>query len=58
MILSSGDGDLLDAVKYLSERGKRIVLVVFQYGVSTELQSRADDVVWIDDFAQDITRDR
>ena len=58
LILSSGDGDLLDAVEFLSERGKRFVLVVFQYGVSAELQARADDVIWIDDFAQDVVRDR
>ena len=57
LILSSGDGDLLDAVEFLSESGKRIVLVVFKNGVSTDLQARADEILWLDDFADDIKRD-
>lgn len=56
LLLSSGDSDLLDAVEYLSELGKRIELVVFKDGVATELQSRADTIHWIDDFAQEIRR--
>ncbi len=58
LILSSGDGDLLDTVEFLSESGKRIVLAVFRSGVSTDIQPRADEVLWIDDFAQDVSRDR
>lgn len=57
LLLSSGDGDLLNAVEFLSEFGKRIELLVFRNGVSTDLQSRADEIVWIDEFAEDIRRD-
>jgi len=56
LLLSSGDRDLLDAVEYLSEHGKRIELVVFRTGVSTELQSRADRIYWIDEFADEVRR--
>lgn len=37
-----------------SELGKGIELAVFPDGNSTELQSRADRVLWIDDFADDV----
>ena len=57
LALSSGDGDLLDAIEFLSERGKRLELVVFRYGVSTDLQSRADAIHWIDDFADEVHRE-
>ena len=57
LLLSSGDGDLLDAVEFLSEQGKRIELAVFTAGVSTDLQARADRIHWIDDFADDVRRD-
>lgn len=57
LVLSSGDSDLLDAVEFLSETGKSIELLVFKEGVSTELQSRADSIHWIDDFAADVSRD-
>ncbi len=56
LLLSSGDGDLLDAVEHLSELGKRLELVVFREGVSTELQSRADVIHWIDEFADEVRR--
>lgn len=58
LVLSSGDGDLLDMVEHLSEKGKRIELLVFRYGVSTDLQSRADHIYWIDDFAQEVIQGR
>ena len=57
LVLSSGDGDLLDAVEYLSQHGKQIELVVFKSGVSTELQSRADRILWIDDVKEEVRRD-
>ena len=57
LILSSGDGDLLDAVEFLSEQGKKIELAVFTEGVSTDLQARADDIRWINDFADEIRRE-
>jgi hypothetical protein len=44
LILSSGDGDLIDMIEYLSELGKRIELQVFSEGVSTDLQARADHI--------------
>ena len=50
LLLSSGDGDLLEAIEFLSEQGKRIELLVFSEGVSTDLQARADRVHWIGDF--------
>jgi len=58
LMLSSGDADLLDAVEFLSEQGKRIELAVFSEGVSTELQARADQVYWINDFADEVGRDQ
>jgi uncharacterized LabA/DUF88 family protein len=57
LLLSSGDGDLLDTVEFLSEQGKRVELAVFAEGVSTELQSRADRIYWLNDFAEEIRRD-
>jgi uncharacterized LabA/DUF88 family protein len=57
IVLSSGDGDLLDAVEYITQRGKRFELAVFRKRtVSTELQARADQIYWIDDFADEIRR--
>jgi uncharacterized LabA/DUF88 family protein len=57
LLLSSGDGDLLDMIEYLSELGKRIELVVFSDAVSTDLQARADNIHWINDFAEDVMRE-
>ncbi|RXK88164.1 NYN domain-containing protein [Chlorobaculum sp. 24CR] len=54
LILSTGDGDLLDAIEYLSESGKRIELVVFDNSVSTDLQCRADKLYLINDFADEV----
>jgi uncharacterized LabA/DUF88 family protein len=45
---------LIDAVEFLSEQGKRIELFVFKEGVSTDLQARADQIFWINDFAEEI----
>lgn len=56
LVLSSGDADLLDAVEHLSELGKRLELVVFREGVSTELQARADAIHWVDEFADEVRR--
>ncbi len=56
LVLSSGDGDLLDAVEFLSKQGKRIELVVLSEGVSTDLQARADKIHWINDFAEEVRR--
>ena len=56
LLLSSGDGDLLDAVEFLRECDKQIELVVFRSGVSRELQSQAHLVHWLDDFKDDIRK--
>jgi uncharacterized LabA/DUF88 family protein len=56
LVLSSGDGDLLDAIEFLSEHGKRLELLVFKEGVASELQSRTDAIHWIDDVADDVKR--
>lgn len=57
LTLSSGDGDLLDAIRYISYAGKNVELAVFKYGVATELQSWADRIYWIDDFAEEVARE-
>lgn len=58
LVLSSGDADLLDAVEYLTQRGKQLELVVFRSGVATELQSRSDRIYWMDDFRDAVRRTR
>ena len=58
LLLSSGDSDLLDVVEYLCHRGKRFELAVFRSGVAPDLQSRADKIYWINDFAEDVKRER
>ncbi|MGD8710042.1 MAG: NYN domain-containing protein [Ectothiorhodospiraceae bacterium] len=55
LLLSSGDGDLIDAVEHLSEQGKGIELAVFNAGVSTDLQARSDRVLWIDEHMEELT---
>jgi len=57
LVLSSGDGDLMDAVEHLSEAGKRIELAVFSTGVATDLQARSDRVLWLDDHLPALTGD-
>lgn len=54
LVLTSGDGDLAEVVEHLSENGRRIELAVFSQGVSSDLQARADDVLWIDHHAADL----
>jgi uncharacterized LabA/DUF88 family protein len=49
LVLSSGDGDLLDAIEYLIENGKNLELAVFSSGVSTDLQARAERILWLDE---------
>jgi len=57
LILSSGDGDLRDALAHAREScGKRIELCVFRWGISPDLQNLADAVHWIDDFAQEVEK--
>jgi uncharacterized LabA/DUF88 family protein len=56
LVLSSGDVDLLDAIEHLSKLGKRIELLVFRLNVSDDLQSCANQIYWIDDFASEVER--
>ena len=56
LILSSGDGDLLDAVEHLTRIGRRVELLVFRAGVSFDLQARASRIHWINDFADEVRR--
>lgn len=57
LLLSSGDGDLEDAIVHVKEYlNKRIELCVFRYGVSPDIQSYADKVYWINDFAFEVIK--
>ncbi len=57
LILSTGDGDLEDSVAHVKEYlQKRIELCVFRGGVSPDLQSYADYIYWINDFAQEVAK--
>ncbi|MCL4440324.1 MAG: NYN domain-containing protein [Eubacteriales bacterium] len=57
LILSSGDGDLEDAISHIKEQlHKRVELCVFRNGVSPDLQSYADKVYWINDFAVEVSK--
>jgi hypothetical protein len=58
LLLSSGDGDLIDSIEHLCQNGKNFSLVVFRNGVSPDLQSRSDRIYWIDDFSDEVKRDR
>jgi len=51
VLLSAGDGDFEDAVEYLKdELGKEFWLAGFKGSVSADLQSYADQLIWIDDL--------
>lgn len=57
LVLSAGDGDFEDAISYVkSELNKRIVIAGFSDSVSTDLQSYADEVVWLDDHLRHIEK--
>ena len=57
LILSSGDGDLRDALAHAREYcGKRIELCVFRWGISPDLLNFADKIHWIDDFADEVEK--
>lgn len=51
VILSVGDGDFESAVEYVKdELGKELWIAGFDGSVSSDLQSYADRVIWIDEF--------
>ncbi len=57
LVLSTGDGDFKDMVEYVRNTlNKRVELVVFKSGVSTDLQSLADRVRWIDEFKHEVEK--
>lgn len=59
LVLSSGDGDFKDMAEYVRNTlDKRFELAVFKSGVSTDLQSLTDQIYWIDDFLDDVRKDR
>lgn len=59
LVLSSGDGDFMKALDYIRNvRDKRLELLVFTAGVSTDLQSISDRIYWIDDFRDEVAKDR
>lgn len=57
LLLSSGDGDLKDAVDYVcGTLGKNVNLCVFRDSVSADLQSYANRIYWINEFAEEVRR--
>jgi hypothetical protein len=57
LILSSGDGDLKDALNHAGRIcHKRIELCVFRWGISADLLGLADKVHWIDDFSAQVEK--
>ena len=51
LILSAGDGDFEDAASYIkSELHKEFWLNGSQFSLSSDLQSYADNVLWLDDM--------
>ncbi|ENT5106599.1 NYN domain-containing protein [Pseudomonas aeruginosa] len=57
LILTAGDGDLEDAIDYIkTDLKKEFWLNGGQNSLSTDLQSYADRVLWLDDMYPDIDR--
>ena len=51
LVLSAGDGDFEDSIDYAkSELNKQIVIAGYDGSVSTDLQSYADRVIWLDAY--------
>ncbi|MFI0403748.1 MAG: NYN domain-containing protein [Cyanobium sp.] len=58
LILCAGDGDFEDAISYVkSERLKEVWICGSQDNLSTDLQSYADVVVWLEDLHPAIDRE-
>lgn len=58
LILSAGDGDFEDAIDYVkSNLHKEVWICGFRNTVSTDLQSYANKVIWIEDFGDEVRRD-
>lgn len=57
LFLSTGDGDFEDAVAYVKdELNKEICLVGYKERISPDLQSYADEVIWLDDLWDNIKK--
>lgn len=57
LILSAGDGDFEDAIAYIkSDLRKEVWLNGAQSNLSTDLQSYADNVLWLDDMVPAIDK--
>jgi uncharacterized LabA/DUF88 family protein len=57
LILSAGDGDFEEAISYVkSDLKKEVWVSGLQANLSTDLQSYADNVVWVDDLYPAIAR--
>lgn len=57
LLLSSGDGDLKDALTHASKIcHKRIELCVFRWGISADILNLADTIYWIDDFSEQVEK--
>jgi uncharacterized LabA/DUF88 family protein len=57
LILSAGDGDFEDAISYVkSDLHKEVWISGFTSTVSADLQSYADNVVWVDSFWKQVER--
>lgn len=55
-ILVSGDGDYVDAVKEIENRGKRVEVASFEQCVSPELRRIANRFIPLDDIKDEIKR--
>jgi uncharacterized LabA/DUF88 family protein len=59
LILCAGDGDFEDAISYVkSDLHKEVWVCGSQANLSTDLQSYADNVVWLEDLSPAIDRER
>jgi hypothetical protein len=57
VILLAGDGDFEDSVEYVkSELDREVWIAGYQGSVSTDLQSYANQMIWIGDFWKDIEK--
>ncbi|MGD0901538.1 MAG: NYN domain-containing protein [Terracidiphilus sp.] len=57
LILAAGDGDFEDAIDYVkSELHKEVWIVGFHDSVSADLQSYADQVIWLNDHWKSIEK--
>lgn len=53
-ILISGDEDYARAVRYVQDRGKRVIIASFQGTTSSEMRKLADEYIELDSIASEI----